>query len=294
MRRTASLVTALVAPVACAALAVAAGPALAAGAASSSGGTGAHRQFPGASGSVAAVTGSSIEVQNPETGQTTVSWTTSTAFTQTVTVPSSSVAVGDCVTVSGTTQKKSKTVTAKDVTVSQPTTGTCTDGSTRIGTGPGGAAGGAVQFAGGSGRFPGGRPGGKPPAGAARRFAPGGSGDVGFASGKVTAVTSSTLVLSGFSSAELASGPPKTRGKGKGDRPALKATTVKVALNGSTTYAERQSAAASNLAVGDCVAATGSASSTGAVTATSIQITSTGGQSCSTGFGPGGAAPVSG
>ncbi len=42
--------------------------------------------FPGASGSVAAITGSSMEVQNQQTGQVTVSWTSSTTFSKTVTL----------------------------------------------------------------------------------------------------------------------------------------------------------------------------------------------------------------
>jgi hypothetical protein len=37
--------------------------------------------------------------------------------------------------------------------------------------------------------------------------------------------------------------------------------------------------------VGDCVSAFGSASSTGAVTASTVRITSTGGKTCTSGFG---------
>lgn len=297
MRRPASLTRAVVAPAVCATFAVVAIGLVAvttAGAASSSGGTSGHRSFPGASGSVAAITGSSMEVQNAETGQTTVSWTTSTTFTQTVTVPASSVAVGDCVTASGSTSKSSKTVTAKTVTVSQPTTGKCTGGFARSGTGPGGFPGGSGGFPGGGARFAGGRPPSSLPAGAARRFASGAAGDFGFATGQVTAVSSSTLVLSGFSSGDFAAHPTKTKTKSKSARTTPKATTVKVTVNTSTTYSERQSAASSSVAVGDCVAATGSADSTGAVTAKAIQITSTGGQTCSSGFGAFGGAPAGG
>jgi hypothetical protein len=305
MRRPASLVPAVLAATTCAVLVAGLGAATGAGGASSSGGTGGtggtgHRTFPGASGSVAAITGSSMEVQNTQTGQTTVSWTTSTAFTQMVTVPSSSVAVGDCVTASGTTSKKSKVVTAKTVTVSQPATGTCTGGLAGPGSGSKQVRTGG-PFPAGGGTFAGRRPSGSPPAGAARRFAGGASGDFGFASGKVTAVGSGTLVLSGFSSTAVTGRPAKatktkgkaTKTKGKATLPSPKATTVKVAVGSSTTYTERQSAASSNLAVGDCVTATGSADSTGAVAATAVQITSTGGQSCTSGFGsPGGGAPV--
>ena len=65
----------------------------------------------------------------------------------------------------------------------------------------------------------------------------------------------------------------------------IKTTTVKIGLQGSTTYTETQSTAASSLAVGDCVSAVGSTDSTGAVTARTVRITSTGGQTCSSGFG---------
>src|ERR1700733_2884202 len=64
-------------------------PEVADAASTSTGATGGGR-FPGASGSVAAITGSSMEVQNPQTGQVTVNWTTSTAFTQMATVDASS------------------------------------------------------------------------------------------------------------------------------------------------------------------------------------------------------------
>ena len=108
-----------------AAIAVVAAPA-AAGAATT---TPRGRFGPGASGSVAAITGSSMEVQSQETGQATVTWTSSTTFTQNATTAASSVAVGDCVTVTGTTAK-STTITAKSVAiVPAPSSGTCTNGA---------------------------------------------------------------------------------------------------------------------------------------------------------------------
>jgi hypothetical protein len=41
------------------------------------------------------------------------------------------------------------------------------------------------------------------------------------------------------------------------------------------------------VAVGDCVSAFGKTASNGAVTATSVRVTSTGGSTCATGFGGG-------
>ncbi len=73
----------------------------------------------GATGSVAALSGSSMEVQSENSGQTTVSWTGSTTFTKSVTEAVSALTSGDCVTVSGTPSKKSKTtIAARTITVS--------------------------------------------------------------------------------------------------------------------------------------------------------------------------------
>ena len=70
-----------------------------------------------------------MEVQSQETGQATVTWTSSTTFTQNATTAASSVAVGDCVTVTGTTAK-STTITAMSVAiVPAPSSGTCTNGA---------------------------------------------------------------------------------------------------------------------------------------------------------------------
>ena len=88
------------------------------------------------------------------------------------------------------------------------------------------------------------------------------------------------MKISGFSSASITSAKKPAKGK----RPSFKTSTVKVAITSSTTYSERQAAASSDLAVGDCVTAAGSSDSTGAVAASTIQITSTGGKSCTTGF----------
>ncbi|HEX4219302.1 MAG TPA: hypothetical protein VHZ02_13075, partial [Acidimicrobiales bacterium] len=136
---------------------------------------------PPTSGSVAAISGSSMEVQNPQSGQVTVNWTSSTTFSQVATVPSSSASAGDCVTVSGSSSKG--TITAKAVTVTQPTAGKCGGG----GFGGAGGAAGSGRFGGGarpsgaSGRPAGGFGGGQA-GGAGRRPGFGGAGNVGFAS----------------------------------------------------------------------------------------------------------------
>lgn len=234
---------------------------------------------PFAAGTVAALTSSSMEVQSPQSGQTTVSWTTTTAFTRTVTVAVGAVVAGDCVTVSGTTAKKE--LTAQTVSVeAAPAGGKCTGGRA--------AGGGATAGS----HFPANR---RPPTGTFPR-GPGAKGgafsrrpaDVGFASGKVTSVSATQLVLSGFSSTGLK--PPAARqghgAKKKSARTPVrpKTTTVRVRLTSSTTVEETQPAAPGDLAVGDCVTAAGSSDSTGAIAATSVHMAPAGPNGCTGGF----------
>ncbi len=111
------------------------------------------------------------------------------------------------------------------------------------------------------------------------------------ASGKVTAVTGSTLTVSGIS---LSGGSFRRPGQPSSTSKTKKPTTPKtqsltVTTSGSTTVSATQSAAATDLAVGDCVSAFGPSATNGSVTATTVRITSTGGSSCTSGFaGPGG------
>jgi hypothetical protein len=221
--------------------------------------------FPGAVGSVASLAGSSMEVQSQQAGQVTVGWTASTTFTQSKTVSASTIAVGSCVVVTGSSS--GGTVTARTVSISPPSaSGTCT--TTRPAGGSFGGRGGA-NAAGGNGA------GGN---GAARSGAP-----ISFASGKVTSVSSGTLALYGTA----ASG-------GSGSSSSGASSNLTVDLNSSTVFTQTQPATATNLAVGDCVSANGTTDSTGAVSASSVRITSTGGQSCSTGFPGGGRGAANG
>ena len=109
----------------------------------------------GATGSVASISGSSMEVQNATSGQTTVNWSTTTTFSKTVTEAVTALASGDCVTVSGTPSKNSKTtIAARSITVSTASsTGSCTAGGR---TSAAGGAGGGFPGAGGGFRAGGG------------------------------------------------------------------------------------------------------------------------------------------
>jgi len=234
----------------------------------------------GASGSVAALSTSSMEVQAPNTGQTTVNWTGTTQFSKTVSEAVSSLAAGDCVSVTGTASKSSKTtIAARSITIFTPSsTGAC--------TGPSRAGGGASTGAGGFGFRAGGtRP--SFPAGSQRRFP--GLASLSIASGKVTGVSGSSLSMSGTLRTPGSLTRPTKSSSSKNSKPvAPKTASLKITTSGSTTLTATQSAAVGDLAIGDCVSAFGSTASNGAVTATTVRITSTGGTSCTGAFGRGG------
>jgi hypothetical protein len=208
-----------------------------------------------------------MEVQG-SSSQTTVSWTSSTTFRQTVTLTSSSIAAGDCVTVQGSASNGK--ITAQSVTVSAPTSsGTCTTGAGaggRFGGSPGGSTGGTPPS---GGTLP---SGGTPPSGSGSSGrVPANRGNFSFVTGKVVSVAGSSLVINGTSAGSTT------------------ASNQTVGIGSSAKVTQDKATTSASVAVGDCVAATGSTSSTGAVAATAVTITSTGGSTCTSGFGgPGG------
>ncbi|MEO9240672.1 MAG: hypothetical protein ABI418_21580, partial [Jatrophihabitantaceae bacterium] len=68
----------------------------------------------------------------------------------------------------------------------------------------------------------------------------------------------------------------------RGSRPS---STDTITLTASTSYTETVQVNSTALKVGQCVSATGSANSTGAVAATRIALSTAGPNGCSTGFG---------
>lgn len=218
---------------------------------------------PGASGSIAAITGQSLEVQNPSTGQTTVTYTATTTFTRTTPASLADVTVGVCATAvaparasSGTTTAPGGTapVDAITVAITQPAGGSCHAGS------GGGLA--RASRVGGVGGTSGTTPGGK--SRAARKAH---RGLARVASGSVSAVSGSSFTVQRLD-------------------PANNATVARtVVVNAATTYTQVVGASPSNLAVGLCVRAVGPTSSTGAVTATSIRVNQPGPHGCRGGFG---------
>jgi hypothetical protein len=230
--------------------------------------TAAPSAFPGVVGTAAAVSGSSLEVQNPTSGQVTVTFTASTPITDTVSVTSKDVTVGSCVTVVGKPSAAgaaAKSVTATSVTISAPVKGSCTGG----GAGGFGGGGGFGGFGGGQGTASP-RPSFSPrprPTGSRGAF---GNGTFGGADGKVTSVSASGFVVEARS---------RTAGSGTATD-----TSVTVITTSASKYLKTVTASASALKVGLCVTAVGTPNSIGAVAARSIRISQPGPTGCVTGF----------
>lgn len=218
------------------------------------------RQMPGANGEVAAVDGSTAQVQSQDAGQVAVTWTSATTFTKQVAAALEDVEVGDCVMVapvqddaasSDDSTAQPTAVTADSVRISEPTDGSCTPAG--VG-GPGG--GGGPQFQGSVEDLPDGPPEGAPegaPDGARPQVR-----GFGGAFGTVKAVSASGFTVT-------------TTVPGEND--ASTTTDVTVTVAKATTYSTTATGAASDVKVGVCVRADGDSDSTGAVTATRIAVT---------------------
>ena len=224
--------------------------------------------FPGVTGTATAVSGSSLEVQNPTSGQVTVTFTGSTPITDTVSVTAKDVTVGSCVTVVGkpsTTGSAASSVTATTVTISAPVKGDCT---------------GAGGFGGGGG-FGGTRPSGAPRPSFSARPRPTGSqgafgnGAFGGADGKVLSVSATGFVVQARS---------RTAGAAGSTGSAATVRSVTVITNSASKYLKTVSAAPAALKVGQCITAVGATNSIGAIAAQSIRISQPGPTGCVTGF----------
>lgn len=202
------------------------------------------RQMPGAFGTIAAVAGRTLQVQNQMTGQVAVSYTGTTAISAEVKTTLAGVHVGSCVVVTSDASSSAGAgpVTASAVRITPKTNGSC---GLR---GPDGGPSGRPSWA------PSGRPTGLPsggPSDGVRR--------VGFgALGEVTAVRQDGFTIAA------------TRPSSDGASPTT--TDVSVSVTGATTYTTTQKATPASLKVGRCVQASGKADDTGAVTATSMTV----------------------
>ncbi|MGC8463463.1 MAG: DUF5666 domain-containing protein [Acidimicrobiales bacterium] len=221
---------------------------------------------PGVSGTIAALADQSMEVQNPRSGQTTVTYTTATTFTQTIPATSSAVVVGACVRAVVAPPPSSSSSSSSSPTA-PPTTLVATtvlvDATVSGSCGRGGPAGFGGFRAGRTTRAP---RRGSLPADRRRRASSFGR----FAVGRVAATTGTSFTVTETN--------PTTSAQ----------STVTVDTTSSTTFSETEQAAPNDLAVGKCVRALGPASSTGAVAARSVTISSPGPNGCAAGFRAGG------
>ncbi|HEY6796370.1 MAG TPA: hypothetical protein VI248_16965, partial [Kineosporiaceae bacterium] len=236
-----------------------------------------NRTPPGVSGQTVEVSGNTLQVRTAD-GQTAVQVSSSTRITELKAATSAAVTVGSCLVATGQPDASGAGLTARSVVVAPATGGTCADNGFG---GPGGLGGP------GPGR---GGPGATGSAGSgAGSGTPGAGGQgapVGTAAGTVTAVTPTSITLTGrlrtFTRGRPAAG---ARASGSAGRSAGPATTVTVTVSGTTQYTATVVETPSALAVGQCVTAIGPANDIGAVTARSITIRPAGPNGCATRFG---------
>jgi hypothetical protein len=203
------------------------------------------RRFPGVTGTIAAATPGTLQVQNPQSGQTAVTYTSTTPVTTTVPAARAALVVGRCATVGGTGRDAATAGSAQTVTVSTPQGGSCTRGF-----GGRGAMGGSGSGAGAGAGTPRTRPSGAPDG---ARF--------GGVNGTITSVTPTSFVV--------------TRANPSGGN-----TTSTVTTTAATVYEQLQPATDSALRVGQCLTALGRTGDTGALAATSLAVRAPGPQGC--------------
>ena len=232
-----------------------------------SGSTAPGQRGPAAFGLAAAITGHTIEVQDPATGQVSVTYSARTRFTQTKKETIAAIPAGACVTAVGSTPaagtspaNQPTSFTATSVTVFPATRGSCATGAFAGGGRPSGAA--------RPSDAPSGTPSGTPSGGSGRNRGAGRAGRFGpFATGKVLSTSGSTLLV-------------QATGRNGGGT-----VTDTITVSSTTTVTTTAATTSAALKVGECVSATGSTNSTGAVAATRITLSAPGRTGCTAGFG---------
>jgi hypothetical protein len=236
---------------------------------------------PGVSGTVAAIDGSTLQVQG-SSEQTAVVYTKKTTVTARVATTSSALVVGDCVSVrpaaTGSTVSTSPTAANADTGALAASTVTILA-----------SKGGCDAVAGGDGGgFPGGgagRPSGMPsdfpsdlPSGAPSGMPPGGVAGFG-AMGEVTALSAGTFTVATV----VPTRPPGTGTATARPTASPSSTPVTVTYADDTTFLTTAAAKATSIKVGSCVRATGRTDDTGTLTATTLLLSQPVDGSCTTG-----------
>ena len=209
--------------------------------------------MPGASGKIAAIDGSTLQVQSSD-AQTAVTFTDTTSISQQVSAALADVTVGSCVMVTAAdgSEPSETAVAAGTVRITEKTDGSCAGGGFRGGQRPEGAPSDMPSD------MPTDMPEGMPS---------GGPGGMGGTSGEVTAVSDAGFTVAATS------------------RDSEETTSVTVTVDSDTTYTTTETVTKSALVVGRCVTATGEADETGAVTAETLSVSDPVDGECATGFG---------
>jgi hypothetical protein len=240
---------------------VAGSPSGSGGAGGPGGAGGAGLRGPAASGTVAAVAGTTMQVQNPQSGQVAVAWTSSTKFSHQVAATLAAIKAGTCVTAIAPTgtSESAASFTATTVAINPSTNGSCTGG-----------------VGGGNGQRPSGFPSGQRPSGFPSGIPSGQRANVGaIAAGSVTSVSGSSVVIA---ARQFTPG-------GTGASGSSSTTNKTVTIGASTKITTEASTTASSVKVGKCVTAQGKADSSGTVAATTVRITDPVNGQCTTAFG---------
>jgi hypothetical protein len=226
---------------------------------------------PGVSGTVAAIDGSTLQVQGSDE-QTAVVWTKKTTVTTRVTTTSSALAIGDCVSVR---TDASTSPTSSSPTAAMAGTGPLPASTVTILSTGGGCESIASGDGGGGGRFPGGGAG--MPSGAPSGMPPGGGG-LG-ATGEVTALSPGTFTVASL----MPTRPPGTGTATARPTASPSSTPVTVTYGDHTTFLTTAAASATSIKVGSCVRATGKTDDTGTLTATTLVLSRPVDGSCTAG-----------
>ncbi len=220
---------------------------------------------PGAFGTIASVTTGTLEVQDPQSGQTTVTYTPSTPVTDQESATAADIAVGSCVVVTSKSAPKSGSpIAAATVSITTASANGCTAGE--------GFGGPRAQGLTGTAH--------KPATSSKNKRS---STFVRPTIGQVTTVGGQGFTVEavqrkfGGASASASSKSASSSGAAS-----AKTSSVSVTTGDSTTYTKTVTADASALTVGKCLTASGKADDTGSVAATVLRVSTPGPSGCST------------
>jgi hypothetical protein len=224
-------------------------------------GSGGGNFGPAAVGTIASISGQTLEVQNPSSGQTTVDLTSKTVITETLASRLSSVITGACISATGT--RAAGGMAATSVTIFTSSNGGC-----NFGAGFNRPAGSAGGFPGAGVRLP--RGGSRPRTTVTR------PANFASATGKVLSVSGSKITVQAV------------RLSFSGSTTSTSTGPEAITVGASTKYSKFERTTTGSLKVGECATALGSTNDIGIVTARSLSVSQPTSQGCTGGFAGGG------